>query len=195
MYKHPGLIAVTKLQMESNELIKKEASEENEFLENGEILENEEAKASVAAGESTDNENLTLANEAESLPEALTGHLPDADLQTVLTVDSELDDNQEISSVPEEPKISENTVVNVDIPEPVTKINEVTETVLIDQIVQASDVPDDDDDDLFSDIEPDSHAIPIHDYSSYSKIQLINTLRKILAEGTFEEIRSTCGSN
>ena len=74
------------------------------------------------------------------------------------------------------------------IPIPVQEILGAAETTLIDQIVQVADLSDEDDD-LFSEHEPDGHTIPIHDYSSYSKIQLVNTLRKILSEGTAEEIR------
>ncbi len=74
------------------------------------------------------------------------------------------------------------------IPIPVQEVSGTAETTLIDQIVQVTDDTEEDDD-LFSEHEPDGHAIPIHDYSSYSKIQLVNTLRKILSEGTAEEIR------
>ena len=74
------------------------------------------------------------------------------------------------------------------IPLPVAVVAGAVETVLIDQMVQSAQETDDDDD-LFSDHEPDANTIPIHDYSSYSKIQLVNTLRKILAEGTIDEIR------
>ena len=80
-------------------------------------------------------------------------------------------------------------VINLEnIPIPVVEVADAAETTLIDQIVQVA-VDSEDDDDLFSDREPDAHAIPIHDYSSYSKVQLVNTLRKILSEGTAEEIR------
>ena len=90
--------------------------------------------------------------------------------------------------VEDEPENSE-PLINLDtIPKPVLEVAEAGETTLIDQIVQVAEESDDDDD-LFSDREPDAHAIPIHDYSSYSKIQLVNTLRKILSEGTADEIR------
>lgn len=84
---------------------------------------------------------------------------------------------------------TEPSIEKDNIPIPLTEVAGTTETVIIDQMVQATEAVDDDDDDLFSDREPDANVIPIHDYSSYSKIQLINTLRKILAEGTVDEIR------
>jgi len=95
-------------------------------------------------------------------------------------------DNIEIGAL--EKEVVEPVIKLDNIPKPVVEVADAAETTLIDQIVQ---VPDDseEDDDLFSDREPDAHAIPIHDYSSYSKIQLVNTLRKILSEGTAEEIR------
>ena len=95
-------------------------------------------------------------------------------------------DNIEIGALENEVVEPVNKLEN--IPLPVVEVADAAETTLIDQIVQ---VPDDseEDDDLFSDREPDAHAIPIHDYSSYSKIQLVNTLRRILSEGTAEEIR------
>jgi Domain of Unknown Function (DUF349) len=80
------------------------------------------------------------------------------------------------------------SISNRSIPIPVQEISGAAETTLIDQIVQVADLTDEDDD-LFSEHESDGHTIPIHDYSSYSKIQLVNTLRKILSEGSAEEIR------
>ncbi len=74
------------------------------------------------------------------------------------------------------------------IPTPVDVSAIANENTLIDQIVQASEQTEEEDD-LFSDHESDVHSIPIHDYSSYNKNQLVSTLRKILAEGTADEIR------
>jgi len=119
----------------------------------------------------------------------------------VVVIIPELVEELEISAVP----ISEVKVENIEItvpvyevPEPVVNLGNIprpvkevagtAETTLIEQIVQVSNDLEDDDD-LFSDREPDAHAIPIHDYSSYSKVQLVNTLRKILSEGSAEEIR------
>lgn len=44
-------------------------------------------------------------------------------------------------------------------------------------------------DDPFHDDEPVAEGQPIHDYSSYNKINLINTLRKIIGEGEVEVIK------
>ncbi len=90
--------------------------------------------------------------------------------------------------VEKEIEITEPVINLGNIPKPVIEVAGIAETTLIDQIVQVPEESDDDDD-LFSDRESDVHAIPIHDYSSYSKIQLVNTLRKILSEGTADEIR------
>lgn len=47
----------------------------------------------------------------------------------------------------------------------------------------------DEEDDPFHDDEPVADGQPIHDYSSYNKINLINTLRKIISEGEVEVIK------
>jgi hypothetical protein len=198
--------------MESNELKKSEASEETGLLKN---VENDEATPSVADLKSTDVENDLSAEEVESsfvvLSESLTDPVfvsdsAEEDVEEVLeeSLDSapalEGEVNVEVfhdtlfspevelvSEVDDVPEIK--PVLNLDaIPKPFVEVAGTAETALIDQIVQIPDEADDDDD-LFSDSEPDAHAIPIHDYSSYSKIQLVNTLRKILSEGTVDEIR------
>jgi hypothetical protein len=198
--------------MESNELKKSEASEETGLLKN---VENDEATPSVADLKSTDVENDVSAEEVESsfvvLSESLTDPVfvsdsAEEDVEEVLeeSLDSapalEGEVNVEVfhdtlfspevelvSEVDDVPEIK--PVLNLDaIPKPFVEVAGTAETALIDQIVQIPDEADDDDD-LFSDSEPDAHAIPIHDYSSYSKIQLVNTLRKILSEGTVDEIR------
>lgn len=198
--------------MESNELKKSEASEETGLLKN---VENDEATPSVADLKSTDVENDVSAEEVESsfvvLSESLTDPVfvsdsAEEDVEEFLeeSLDSapalEGEVNVEVfhdtlfspevelvSEVDDVPEIK--PVLNLDaIPKPFVEVAGTAETALIDQIVQIPDEADDDDD-LFSDSEPDAHAIPIHDYSSYSKIQLVNTLRKILSEGTVDEIR------
>jgi hypothetical protein len=199
--------------MESNELKKSEASEETGFLKN---VENDEATPSVADLKGTDVENDVSEEEVESssvdLSESLTDPvlLSDSAEQDVEEVSEEesldcapaleagvnVDEPQDTIFSPEVEVVSEvidfpeiKPVLNLDtIPKPFVEVAGTAETTLIDQIVQ---IPDDadDDDDLFSDSEPDTHAIPIHDYASYSKIQLVNTLRKILSEGTVDEIR------
>ena len=47
----------------------------------------------------------------------------------------------------------------------------------------------DEEDDLLSEEEPDVIIVPVHDYSSYSKVQLVNTLRKMMEDSTVEEVR------
>ena len=47
----------------------------------------------------------------------------------------------------------------------------------------------DEEDDPFHDDEPMADGQPIHDYSSYNKINLINTLRKIIGEGDVDVIK------
>ncbi len=199
--------------MESNELKKSEASEESGLLKN---VENDEATSSAAELKSTDIENEASVEEIESLTVELSDPLIDPVLITT-SVNEEVEDvsepepqelaavpsagapedqTLEIASVPEVEAVPEvndilesEPVINLDtIPKPVTEVAETAETTLIDQIVQVAEESDEDDD-LFSDREPDAHVIPIHDYSSYSKIQLINTLRKILSEGSVDEIR------
>ena len=255
--------------MESNELKKSATSEELEFLEKSETVEQDDATTSGAIHEGPENKIETLVEEVESsssilpeselvsdllaVPAVEEAEVPTPTVIAAIHVDEEVSeptinvvahDVEEVSEpainavshvdevvsetminvvansdeVVSEPMINavaavqdeveaneevvkaveievkdvqevEPSADNENIPTPITGLAGKTETVLIDQIVQTSEVTDDDDDDLFSDKEPDANVIPIHDYSSYSKIQLINTLRKILAEGSIDEIR------
>ncbi|MCX6239556.1 MAG: DUF349 domain-containing protein [Bacteroidia bacterium] len=191
--------------MKSNELKKNVVSEEIEVLKNGEIVEKDEDTTSVATLESADNENEASIEEVEASPGNLSELVPEPVPESIPELVTEPYQLQE--SVSDEPKVSEEETHNqvsldemkevhetepvVDtetIPLPLTEVAGTAETILIEQIVQVPEETDDDDD-LFSDREPDANSIPIHDYSSYSKIQLINTLRKILAEATVDEIR------
>jgi len=173
--------------MESNELKRNAASEEIEVVNNVENVEIEEVTTttSVPALEGADIEDETTLEEAEPLPVNISEPLTESIQDPVPEIEQE--------SVPE-PEIlqsliaEEHEVLIEEIHNPIIEVTEEAETALIDHIVQTS-VESDDDDDLFSDREPDANLIPIHDYSSYSKTQLINTLRKILAEGTVDEIR------
>jgi len=173
--------------MESNELKRNAASEEIEVVNNVENVEIEEVTAttSVPVLEGTDIEDETTFKEAEPLPVNISEPLTEPIKDPVPEIEQESVPEPEIlqSSIAEEPEISIEEIHN-----PIIEATENAETALIDHIVQTS-VESDDDDDLFSDKEPDVNLIPIHDYSSYSKTQLINTLRKILAEGTVDEIR------
>ncbi len=62
--------------------------------------------------------------------------------------------------------------------------SELTESILEPQLDVA-----DEEDDPFHDDDPTADGQPIHDYSSYNKINLINTLRKIISEGEVEIIK------
>ena len=157
---HPGLIAVMKLQMESKELKQSTASDENELLENGIKTPNVEAFVK------SESDNQAVDE----------GKVPSTD---------------DLSEAVADPVVADVETPVIDlksIPTPVSEVAGTNENTLIDQIVQLSQESEEDDD-LFGDGEPDGHIIPVHDYSSYSKVQLVNTLRKILSESTTEEIR------
>jgi len=173
--------------MESNELKKNAASEENEVVNNVENVEIEDVTAttSVPDLDGADIEDETTLEEAEPLPVNISEPITESIQDPVPEIEQESVPETEIlqSPIAEEPEVSIEEIYN-----PIIEVTEDAETALIDHIVQTP-VESDDDDDLFSDREPDANLIPIHDYSSYSKTQLINTLRKILAEGTVDEIR------
>ncbi len=136
---------------------------------------------------------LALESAPEIVPEpnllaTLTSYEVEAPEEKMQDVVSEINTKNDVDV--KDVQEPETSVATEAIPLPLKEVSGTAETALIDQIVQVEvESDDDDDDDLFSDREPDANAIPIHDYSSYSKIQLINTLRKILAEGTIDEIR------
>ena len=173
--------------MESNELKRNAASEENEVVNIVENVDIEEvtSMASVSAAEGAGIEDETTLEEAKPLSVNISEPLTEPIEDPVPEIEQESVPEAEIlqSSIAEEPEVSIEEIQN-----PIIEVTEDAETTLIDHIVQTP-VESDDDDDLFSDREPDANLIPIHDYSSYSKTQLINTLRKILAEGTVDEIR------
>ncbi len=205
MNTHPGLIAETKFQMESNELKKNAVSEEPD------VLQNEQKDEAATPGEpvkSADIENEPSAPEPISLTPELPEPASDPDLPEVpveevleipeIVIETEAALEKTPDLVPEKdetavkvkkPRKTHTQIHPEPIPSPLIEAAGTPETVLIDHIVQVVAEADDDDDDLFSDHEPDAHTIPIHDYSSYSKVQLINTLRKILSEATVDEIR------
>ncbi len=64
-----------------------------------------------------------------------------------------------------------------------------SESELTDSILEPLLDAADEDDDPFHDDEPILDGQPIHDYSSYNKINLINTLRKIISEGEVDLIK------
>jgi hypothetical protein len=180
--------------MESNKLKKNATSKEIEVLKNDETIEQGDAAASVATLESADNGDEILAEGIETLSDDLS----ELSTEPVSEIVSETIPEPVTEPVPEtipetmpepvtEPVTEPETIPEV-VPQQIIEDAGTTETSLIDQMTLVPEVSDEEDD-LFSDREPDSHAIPIHDYSSYSKIQLVNTLRKILSEGTVDEIR------
>jgi hypothetical protein len=63
-------------------------------------------------------------------------------------------------------------------------------SITMEELIQPHDLESiDDDDDLLGDGEPDLNAVHVQDYSSYSKLQLISTLRKMMEEASIEEVR------
>ncbi len=71
----------------------------------------------------------------------------------------------------------------------IPEISHENESELTESILQHSPEHVEEEDDPFHDDEPIAEGQPIHDYSSYNKINLINTLRKIISEGEVEVIK------
>ena len=157
--------------MESNELKKNATSDEIGMVKDGELIENNIAE-STESTQGIMNEETVAENEASS------------------GENSELTEIQELTSNEIAKDETTAPVETETLPEIVISDAVNIENALIDEIVQVKVVSDEDeDDDLFSDHESDTNAIPVHDYSSYSKAQLISTLRKLLQEGTVETVR------
>jgi hypothetical protein len=150
MYNHPGLTAVMKLLMKSNELKNPASEPENELQP---VPEQQNADSSVTSE--------TIVNNEEALEEEPATVEP----ETVAVEKTE----------PEETKITE--------PLPESE-SEFTESILEPQLDAI-----DEEDDPFHDDEPAADGQPIHDYSSYNKLNLINTLRKIISEGDVDVIK------
>ncbi|MEK7718975.1 MAG: hypothetical protein AAB347_05110, partial [Bacteroidota bacterium] len=109
------------------------------------------------------------------------------------------------TGVPSEPVVNDEEVKNEELvviegPKPQTAgLTEVevvaaepsheNESELTDAILEPQLDVVDEEDDPFHDDEPTADGQPIHDYSSYNKINLINTLRKIIGEGDVEVIK------
>ena len=93
----------------------------------------------------------------------------------------------------EEPATVEPETVAVEITEPeeirVTEPLHESESELTESILEPQLDPIDEEDDPFHDDEPAADGQPIHDYSSYNKLNLINTLRKIISEGDVDVIK------
>jgi hypothetical protein len=117
----------------------------------------------------------------------------------------EIEENEEISTLTIENEVIEENILTEDSPEvvvavidPVVTESEETvivetihenEAVLIEAILEPQLDHADEEDDPFHDDEPAGEGLPIHDYSSYNKINLINTLRKIISEGDVDVIK------
>jgi hypothetical protein len=112
----------------------------------------------------------------------------------------EVVDTLDASAVNTEEKIEEEfvtenqgteTVVSDTLPEEtaVAQDNHENESELTDSILEPRLDLIDEEDDPFHDDEPALEGQPIHDYSSYNKINLINTLRKIISEGDVDVIK------
>jgi hypothetical protein len=176
--------------MESNELKKNAASEELDVLQNNQT---DEAATPGETIKSADIENEPSAPEPISLTPDLPEPASDSDLSEVpvsevLEIPEIVQETKDvIEQTPEvapekdeaevkvkKPRKTQTQIHPEPVPLPLIEASGTPETVLIDHIVQVVAEADDDDDDLFSDHEPDAHSIPIHDYSSYSKVQLIN---------------------
>ncbi len=82
------------------------------------------------------------------------------------------------------------TFVSAQPEEPVkSEVVHEKESELTDSILEPHPDHVEEEDDPFHDDEPSADGQPIHDYSSYNKINLINTLRKIIGEGEVEVIK------
>ena len=129
--------------------------------------ENEQLSVSEEQNAVTDgaSETITIEEEIEIKEEILEEEQPTEEVEIGIFVSAE----------PEE------TVVNEVSHE---SESELTESILEPQLDIA-----DEEDDPFHDDEPVTDGQPIHDYSSYNKLNLINTLRKIISEGDVDVIK------
>ncbi|HEY5510273.1 MAG TPA: DUF349 domain-containing protein [Prolixibacteraceae bacterium] len=88
---------------------------------------------------------------------------------------------------------SENIEIKEEVSEAEVKIDEEvshqSESELVESILEPIPGHSDEEDDPFHDDEPLTDGQPIHDYSSYNKINLINTLRKIIGDGDVDVIK------
>lgn len=150
MYIHPGLTAVMKLLMKSNEL-------------NSPASKPKREKKTVSEKKSTEPVETS---EVIEIKEEVTETEPETE---------ELNQEPVVSSESDE-KIDE-------------EVSHQSEAELLESILEP--IPDhsDEEDDPFHDDEPVVDGQPIHDYSSYNKINLINTLRKIIGEGDVDIIK------
>jgi hypothetical protein len=141
----------------------------------------------------TENEQLSVSGlkNAETVLTSETTASNDVELKDEVITEEQSAENEvepelEIVSVEQ---VSE-VVVPAEVEEPVAVVNlhdseaELNEAILEPQLEVL-----DEEDDPFHDDEPTADGLPIHDYSSYNKLNLINTLRKIIGEGDVDIIK------
>lgn len=126
-------------------------------------------------------ENPASAEENEQLP---LSELEKEESEKVSESSDGHQENQIDLPVMEETTSEIKTVEGLSVPIVHENESELTDAILEPQLDAI-----DEEDDPFHDDEPAGDGFPIHDYSSYNKINLINTLRKIIGEGDVEVIK------
>lgn len=168
--------------MESNELKKNENSEDVSFPENGEALNNTiENLLSDKSSTEAVSEPVSEKVDADASEAALSSDLKEEDITNDTSASPALANEEH----PEPKNISPEA--NLEMEDPSGTDSENNEMGLLNQVVE-SDL-DDEDAALFSDEEGNINKEPVHDYSSYSKVQLISTLRRLLADENLDVIR------
>ena len=135
----------------------------NELNDPASTPEKEQLPVSDEQNAETSGTSETIVNNEEVLEDENTTE----ELQTEIAGSAE----PEETVVPEPEPLHENE-------------SELTESILEPQLDSVEE-----EDDPFHDDEPAADGQPIHDYSSYNKINLINTLRKIISEGDVDVIK------
>ncbi len=174
--------------MKSNELNDPTAKPKKEKLP---VVENQNDESGVTP-DSVVNEDVVEADvevleedlvTEEIISEPVIVSEPEASVDEIsaenIPVNTEADTTTEL---PAEEIISETEPI-------ISQTSHENESELTESILQH--IPDhsEEEDDPFHDDEPALEGQPIHDYSSYNKINLINTLRKIISEGDVDVIK------
>ena len=190
--------------MKSNELKNPASEPENEQqpVSEGQIAETsgtsesiekiEEAIAEEHTTEKSESEPIVALETTESEPSASVADLTVAEPELSIIAATKPKEKKKKTAEgavsKKEPKTAKSVVSEVEevvVDEAVhDKESEVEEIILETH-------PDhiNEEDDPFHDDEPSADGKPIHDYSSYNKINLINTLRKIISEGEVDVIK------
>ena len=211
MYIHPGLTAVMKLLMKSNEpkdpasqpKKEKKTASEKQTAETVNTLEANEVAAPKPAEASEIPETVdtvevseipeTQETVVEEEPAVEEPHVGEPLVEPVAEETHIVEPSEQ--PVAEEPVDNEPETVSLDSPESekaeIEVVSSESEADLTEAILEPIPGPGhlDEDDDPFHDDEPAADGQPIHDYSSYNKINLINTLRKIIGEGDVDVIK------